>query len=64
MTARTGGCACAQVRFTATGAPQRMPDIVMVMAGALDDPSTITPTMLVYGDERIPWDHARVEADG
>lgn len=41
----------------------RMPDGVMVLAGALDDPSAITPTMLVYGEDSIPWDHARVDSD-
>jgi len=39
----------------------RMDDIAMVLAGALDDPAAITPTMIVHPENRIPWDSARLE---
>ncbi len=44
------------------GVTTRMTDAVMIMAGALDDPSQISPQYLVYTDEAQPWDHASIEA--
>jgi hypothetical protein len=44
------------------GMTTRMEDTVMIMAGALDDPSQITPDYLVFSDKAQPWDHAALPA--
>ncbi len=44
------------------GTSSRMKDGVMVLIGGLDDPSAVTPTTIVFDEERIPWDHARIDA--
>ncbi len=53
---------CATCGAPVYGTTSRAPDIVMVLAEALDDPAAITPTAIVYGEERITWDHASVPA--
>ena len=40
----------------------RLPDGIVLMAGALDDPVAVIPTMLVYSETAIPWDRAAVAA--
>ena len=42
------------------GTTTRAPTIVMIMAGALDDPNSVTPDRIFFADERITWDHASV----
>jgi len=39
------------------GITSRMPDVAMILAGTLDDPDAITPSMMVFQDARIAWDH-------
>ena len=39
------------------GMTARMADTAMVLAGTLDDPGAITPSMMVFQGERIAWDH-------
>ena len=34
-----------------------MPDLAMLVAGSLDDPSVFKPTMDVFTDCAQPWDH-------
>lgn len=38
------------------GTTSRADTIVMVMAGALDDPAQITPDRIFFADEAQPWD--------
>ena len=33
-----------------------MPEVAMILAGTLDDPHEINPSMIVFQDERIEWD--------
>lgn len=40
------------------GTTARMGNIVMVLTGTLDDPARVPPQMIVYAEDRIPWDHA------
>ena len=41
--------------------PERAAGLVMIHLGSLDEPSAVTPDRILYSDERVPWDHARVE---
>jgi len=34
-----------------------MPGMVLLMAGSMDDPSAITPTMAIYGKRHMAWDY-------
>lgn len=36
--------------------PTRADTLVMMFAGALDDPSRISPSKIIYSDEAQPWD--------
>ncbi len=38
------------------GLPDRAPDLVMLMAASLDDPSRMDPARVVFGDTAQPWD--------
>ena len=38
-----------------------MPDVVMIPAGTLDDPSWVKPTMQIYCDSAQPW--VKLEGD-
>ncbi len=42
------------------GTTTRADGIVMVLAGALDDPAAVTPDRIFFADEKQPWDHASV----
>jgi hypothetical protein len=35
--------------------PTYRPDIVIINAGTLDDPASITPAMEIYCDRALPW---------
>ena len=34
-----------------------MPGMVLIMAGSLDQPELLQPTMAVFGKRRLAWDH-------
>ena len=60
-----GGSTVAKIFCPTCGTPiygttTRADSIVMVLAGALDDPSKITPDRIFFADEAQPWDHASV----
>jgi hypothetical protein len=39
------------------GRPSVLPDLIMIMAGSLDDPSAYRPGMDIYTASAQPWDH-------
>lgn len=39
------------------GKSQAMPDLSIILAGSLDDPSGFRPTMDIYTASAQPWDH-------
>jgi len=39
------------------GKPKAMPDLTVILAGSLDDPSWFRPGMDVYTASAQPWDH-------
>jgi hypothetical protein len=39
------------------GRPSVLPDLIMIMAGNLDDPSVYRPRMDIYTASAQPWDH-------
>lgn len=43
--------------------PSAAPDMVMIMAASLDDPSRFTPSKILYPDAAQPWDMPRLPAD-
>lgn len=51
---------CATCACPIYGTTSRATAIVMVMAGALEDPAAITPDRIFFADSAIPWDHATV----
>ncbi len=51
----THGGFCPSCGSTITGEADVMPDITMLLAGTLDDPSWVTPTMQIYCDSAQPW---------
>ncbi len=55
---------CATCASPLWGTTTRAPDIMMGLAGALDDPAAITPDRIFFADEAQPWDHASVPAKG
>lgn len=34
-----------------------MPGMILLMAGSLDDPASITPQLAIYGKDHVAWDH-------
>lgn len=42
------------------GQTSRAPATTMVMAGSLDDPSSLTPSRLFFADEAQPWDRPQM----
>ena len=44
------------------GTTTRSDAIVMVLAGALDDPGGITPDRIFFAEDKQSWDHATVPA--
>ena len=42
------------------GHTSRAPDIVMALAGALDDPGQVTPDRMFFHEDAQPWDTASV----
>ncbi len=54
-TSRHGFCAkCGSRLF---GASSNMPGIVTVMAGSMDDPSGLEPSMNIFTESAQPWSH-------
>ena len=43
------------------GKPKAMPEITVVLAGSLDDPSWFRPAMDLYTASAQPWDHMNPE---
>lgn len=41
------------------GKPQGAPDVAVIMAGSLDDPSWFRPAMDLYTASAQPWDYMR-----
>ena len=40
---------------------ERMPDVLGLKAGTLDDPSLFKPTVEIFTDSAQPWDHMDLE---
>lgn len=54
--------ACATCLSPLWGAPSVAPDLVMIAAASLDDPTAFRPTKILYADEAAPWDCPAVPA--
>ena len=46
---------CPECGSAVTTEAQALPDLTIVMAGTLDDPSWVKPTMEIYCDSAQPW---------
>jgi hypothetical protein len=46
---------CPECGSSVTGEAEVMPDVLMIMAGTLDDASWVKPTMEIYCDSAQPW---------
>lgn len=51
---------CGECGCPLWGTTSRSETIVMVMAGALDDPSSVSPDRIFFHDEAQPWDNITV----
>ncbi len=52
-----GGCLCGECGSRLFGSSSKMPGIVTVMAGSMDDPSGLAPGMNILTDSAQPWSH-------
>lgn len=52
---------CSNCGARLLGKSSGMPDLVIVLAGSLDDPSWFRPAMDVYTASAQPWDHMSPE---
>jgi hypothetical protein len=48
---------CPQCGSRLFGRPAVAPDLIMIMAGSLDDPGVYKPAMDIYTASAQPWDH-------
>ena len=52
---------CAECGSRLFGEPGSRPDLVMIRAGSLDDPSEFRPSRDIYTASAQPWDHMNPE---
>jgi hypothetical protein len=46
---------CPECGSSVVEEPPGRPDLAIINAGTLDDPSAVTPTMEIYCDRELPW---------